>query len=191
MSLHLSQNAEADALLDRDPLALLIAMLLDQQVPLEWAFSAPYELAQRLGGDLDVREIASDDPERFAALASRKPAIHRYPGSMAKRIQQLCQHIVAAYDGEPTAIWRGAADGRELFRRVSGLPGYGRQKAQIFVALLGKQLDVRPPGWREVAGPYGEEDALRSVADITDETSLQEVRAYKQQMKAAAKASKQ
>lgn len=188
MSLQLSQNAEADALLDRDPLALLIGMLLDQQVGMEWAFSAPAVLAGRLGQDPDAGEIAAYDPEKFAALASQKPAIHRFPGAMAKRIQQLCQHLVEHYEGDAAAVWRDAADGRDLLRRLTGLPGFGRQKAQIFLALLGKQRGVRPDGWRDAAGAYGEEGSRRSVADITDEVSLQEVRAYKQQQKAAARA---
>lgn len=189
--LQLSQDPEADAFLEREPLALVIGMLLDQQVPLERAFSAPHELAQRIGGDLDAGEIAAYDPEQFASLASQRPAIHRFPGSMAKRIQQLCQHIVQEYDGDVTAVWTDVADGRELLRRVSALPGFGKRKAQIFVALLGKQLDVRPDGWREAAGEFGEEDARRSVADVTDQDTLLEVRDFKQQQKRAGKQAKE
>ncbi len=188
MGLQLSQNPEVDALLERDPLALLVAMLLDQQVPMEWAFTGPYTIAQRLDRvELDARELAAYEPGEFAVLASRSPAIHRYPGSMAKRIQRLCQYLVAEYGGDAAAIWRDVADGRELLRRLRSLPGYGRQKSEIFVALLGKQLGVRPTGWREAAAAYGEEGARRSVADVTDEATLLEVRAYKQQMKRAGK----
>jgi uncharacterized HhH-GPD family protein len=190
VSLHLSQQPEADALLDRDPLALLIAMLLDQQVPLERAFSAPHELSQRLGRDLDAQELAEYDPDAFAALFAQRPALHRFPGSMAKRVQELCRVLVERYHGDAAAVWTEAASGEEVRRRLTGLPGFGEQKARIFLALLGKQLGVNPPGWREAAGPYGEDGIYRSVADITDEDSLREVRAYKQSVKAAAKASK-
>ncbi|MFF5261127.1 HhH-GPD-type base excision DNA repair protein [Actinomadura viridis] len=186
---HLSQRPEADELLGRSPLAALVGMLLDQQIPMEWAFTGPYTIAGRLGADdLDAAEIAAQDPERFAALLSEKPAVHRYPGSMAKRVQQLCQYVVEHYDGDAEAIWRDVDSGKELFKRLNALPGYGKQKAQIFVALLGKQYGVRPEGWREAAGEYGEEGSHRSVADITGPDSLEKVRAFKQQMKAAAKA---
>lgn len=190
MSLTLSQDAPADALLDRDPLALLVAMLLDQQVPMERAFAAPYELAQRLGGELDARELAQYDPEALAEVFARRPALHRYPKAMAGRVQELCRALVERYDGDVTALWRDVGDARELFGRLTALPGYGNQKAQIFVALLGKQRGVRPEGWREVAGSYGDEGVYRSVADVTDPESLARVREYKQQMKAAAKAKK-
>ena len=191
VTLHLAQDPEADALLGRNPLAALIGMLLDQQVPMEWAFKGPWTIAQRLGTDeLDAHEIAARDPEAFAALLSQKPAVHRYPGSMAKRVQQLCQYLVEHYDGDPEAVWKGVGSGRELLKRLEELPGYGKQKAQIFLALLGKQLGVRPEGWREAAGPYGEDKSFRSVADITGPSSLAKVRAYKQELKAAAKAAK-
>ncbi|GAA3767469.1 HhH-GPD-type base excision DNA repair protein [Streptomyces chiangmaiensis] len=191
VTLHLAQDPEADALLGRNPLAALIGMLLDQQVPMEWAFKGPWTIAQRLGTNgLDAHEIAAQDPEAFAALLSEKPAVHRYPGSMAQRVQQLCQYLVEHYDGDPEAVWKDVGSGRELLKRLEQLPGYGKQKAQIFLALLGKQLDVRPQGWREVAGPYGEEKSFRSVADITGPTSLAKVRAYKQELKAAAKAAR-
>ncbi|MEW2359950.1 HhH-GPD-type base excision DNA repair protein [Spirillospora sp. NPDC029432] len=187
----LAQKPEADELLGRSPLAALTGMLLDQQVPMEWAFTGPYTIARRLGADdLDAHEIAAYDPERFAALLSEKPAVHRYPGSMAKRIQQLCQYLVEHYDGDAGAIWRDVDSGKELFKRLNALPGYGKQKAQIFTALLGKQYGVRPEGWREAAGDYGAEGSRRSVADITGPESLAEVRAFKQEMKAAAKAKK-
>ncbi|MBE1537940.1 HhH-GPD-type base excision DNA repair protein [Actinomadura algeriensis] len=188
---HLAQRPEADELLGRSPLAALIGMLLDQQVPMEWAFSGPHTIMERLGADdLDAHEIAACDPERFAALLSEKPAVHRYPGSMAKRVQQLCQYLVEHYDGDAERLWKDVDGGKELFKRLNALPGYGKQKAQIFVALLGKQYGVRPEGWREAAGDYGAEGSRRSVADITGPDSLAEVRAFKQQMKAAAKSAK-
>ncbi len=191
VTLHLAQDTEADELLGRSPLAALVGMLLDQQVPMEWAFKGPRTIADRLGAnDLDAHEIAAQDPEAFAALLSEKPAVHRYPGSMAKRIQQLCQYLVEHYDGEAELVWKGVEDGRELLRRLQELPGFGKQKAQIFLALLGKQLGVRPEGWREAAGAYGEPKSFRSVADITGPESLTKVRAHKQEMKAAAKAAK-
>ncbi|MFG2434805.1 HhH-GPD-type base excision DNA repair protein [Streptomyces sp. NPDC048508] len=191
VTLHLAQQPEADELLGRSPLAALIGMLLDQQVPMEWAFAGPYTIAQRMGSDdLDAHEIASYDPEKFAELLSAKPAVHRYPGSMGKRIHQLCQYLVEHYDGDASAVWKDAGDGAELLRRLKDLPGFGPQKAQIFLALLGKQLGVRPAGWREAAGPYGEAKSFRSVADITGPESLTKVRAHKQEMKAAAKAAK-
>ena len=191
VTLHLAQDPDADALLGRSPLAALTGMLLDQQIPMEWAFKGPATIARRLGADdLDAREIAAYEPEAFAALLSDKPAVDRYPGSMAGRIQQLCQYLVEHYDGDAEAVWRGVTDGEELRRRLEELPGFGKQKARIFLALLGKQLGVRPTGWREAAGAYGEEESFRSVADITGPESLARVRAHKQELKAAAKAAK-
>ncbi|ARX84682.1 MULTISPECIES: HhH-GPD-type base excision DNA repair protein [Streptomyces] len=190
-TLHLAQQEEADALLSRSPLAALVGMLLDQQVPMEWAFAGPYTIAQRMGADdLDAHDIAAYDPDAFVELLSAKPAVHRYPGAMAGRVQKLCQYLVEHYEGDAEAVWRDAADGKELLRRLNELPGFGKQKAQIFLALLGKQLGVKPKGWREAAGAYGEPKAFRSVADITGPDSLQKVRAHKQEMKAAAKAAK-
>jgi uncharacterized HhH-GPD family protein len=187
-TLRLAQNPEADELLARNPLALLLGMLLDQRVPLEWAFAAPYRLAQRLGTDsLDAAELAAHDPEAFTKLMVGPPALHRYPAVMAGRIQTLCRHLVDAYGGDAAAVWRDADSGQELLRRLRALPGFGEQKARIFVALLGKQLGVCPPGWREAAGPYGEEGSRRSAADVTDADSLAEVRAFKQAAKQAAK----
>jgi len=187
-TLRLAQNPEADELLARDPLALLLGMLLDQRVPLEWAFGAPYRLAQRLGqNSLDAGEIAAYEPEAFTRLMVGPPALHRYPAVMAGRVQALCRHLTEAYGGDAAAVWRDAESGQELLRRLRALPGFGEQKARIFVALLGKQLGVCPPGWREAAGPYGEEDARRSAADVTDADSLAEVRAFKQAAKQAAK----
>lgn len=188
-TLHLSQDPDADALLSRDPLALLLGMLLDQQIPMEKAFKGPAVLAERLG-HLDAARIAEQDAESFAAVMAQPPAVHRFPGSMAKRVQDLCRALVEQYDGRAEAVWEDVADGRELLRRLEGLPGFGRQKAQIFLALLGKQLGVAPAGWREAAGAYGEQGALRSVADVTSPETLLEVRAYKQSVKKAAKAAK-
>ncbi|MGW3512315.1 HhH-GPD-type base excision DNA repair protein [Streptomyces sp. NPDC000994] len=191
VTLHLAQDPEADALLGRSPLAALVGMLLDQQIPMEWAFTGPATIARRMGtDDLDAHEIVAFEPETFARLLSDKPAVHRYPASMAQRIQQLCQYLVEHYDGDPEAIWRDVDSGRELLRRLEELPGFGKQKAQIFLALLGKQLGVRPTGWREAAGAYGEPESFRSVADITGPESLARVRAHKQELKAAAKAAK-
>ncbi|MCC3652118.1 Fe-S cluster assembly protein HesB [Streptomyces sp. S07_1.15] len=191
ITLRIAQQPEADALLSRSPLAVLVGTLLDQQVPMEWAFTGPYTIARRMGGDdLDAHEIAARDPESFAALLSEKPAVHRYPGSMARRVQELCRHLVEHYGGDAAAVWRDAGSGAELLRRLEELPGYGRQKSQIFVALLGKRYGVRPEGWREAAGPYGEEGSRRSAADVTGPGSLAEVRAFKQETKRAAKAAK-
>jgi uncharacterized HhH-GPD family protein len=189
-NLTLSLDPRADALLSRDPLSLVIGMVLDQQVPLEKAFRGPFDLQQRLGtdGDLDAAALASMDSDQLIALFVRPPALHRYPAAMAARVQEMCKVVVARYDGRAEQIWTTAPDGADLLARVKALPGFGDQKARIFVALLGKQLGVEVPGWREAAGPYGEEGSRRSVADITGPESLAEVRAYKQQMKAAAKA---
>lgn len=190
-TIRIAQQPEADELLGRSPLAALVGMLLDQQVPMEWAFSGPYTIAVRMGGDdLDAHAIASYDPEGFAALLSEKPAVHRYPGSMAKRVQQLCQFLVAHYDGDAAGVWRDVATGAELLKRLTELPGYGKQKSQIFLALLGKQYGVRPEGWRAAAGAYGDEGSYRSAADITGPETLAKVRAHKQEAKRAAKAAK-
>ncbi|MER8068250.1 HhH-GPD-type base excision DNA repair protein [Streptomyces sp. NPDC094034] len=190
-TIRLAQQPEADELLGRSPLAALVGMLLDQQVPMEWAFSGPYTIAMRMGhDDLDAREIAAYDPEAFVALLSDKPAVHRYPGSMARRVQQLCQYLVEHYDGDPTGIWRDIATGAEVRDRLNALPGFGTQKSQIFLALLGKQYGVQPKGWREAAGAYGDAGSYRSAADITGPESLAKVRAFKQEAKRAAKAAK-
>ncbi|MFD7340030.1 HhH-GPD-type base excision DNA repair protein [Streptomyces violascens] len=187
-TLRLAQQPEADELLGRSPLAALVGMLLDQQIPMEWAFSGPYTIARRMGADdLDAGAIAAYDPEAFAEFLKEKPAVHRYPGSMAKRIQQLCQFLVEEYGGDAAGVWTGVGTGAELLARLKALPGFGEQKAKIFLALLGKQLGVRPKGWREAAGPYGEANCFRSVADITGPESLTKVRAYKQEAKAAAR----
>ncbi|GAA0296242.1 HhH-GPD-type base excision DNA repair protein [Streptomyces polychromogenes] len=191
ITIRLAQDPEADALLGRSPLAALTGMLLDQQVPMEWAFSGPLTIARRLGADdLDAHAIAAYDPEAFAALLSQKPAVHRYPGSMAKRIQQLCAYLVEHYEGDAEAVWADAATGAELLKRLKALPGFGEQKAKIFLALLGKRYGVRPAGWREAAGDYGLANCYRSAADITGPESLAKVREYKQAAKAAAKAAR-
>jgi len=187
MTFTLPIDAEANKLLLRSPLALLIGMVLDQQVPMEQAFSAPYELARRLGHEPDARELAGYDTEALIAVFAQRPALHRFPKAMAARVQDACRLLVERYDGDPERLWSQAADGKELLKRVAELPGFGKQKAQIFVALLGKQFGVQPPGWRAAAGSFGEEGAHYSVADITDNDSLVRVRDYKKQMKAAAK----
>jgi uncharacterized HhH-GPD family protein len=185
-TLQLAQAPAADALLNQSPFALLIGALLDQQVPMETAFAGPKKIADRMGG-LDAGEIAADDPDKFAALCSEKPAIHRFPGSMATRIQTLAQILVDRYDGDAAALWTaGDPDGAELLRRLKALPGFGEQKARIFVALLGKQYGVTPSGWRAAAGEYGKAGTYVSVADIVDAPSLERVRAYKKQMKGKA-----
>jgi uncharacterized HhH-GPD family protein len=185
--LYLSQNPDADRLLSEDPLALLIGMVLDQQVPLERAFSSPLDLQTRLGGRLDAEELAAMDPEKLAAVFSARPALHRFPAANAKRVQEMCRIVVDEYHGNAADVWGQAASGSELLRRVRALPGFGEQKARIFVGLLGKQLGVRPPGWQEAAGQFGESGTYLSVADIVDAESLGRVRAHKAQMKAAAK----
>jgi uncharacterized HhH-GPD family protein len=188
MSLYLSGDEAADQLLSTDPLALLIGMVLDQQVPLERAFRSPYDLQQRLGGTLDVAALAAMDPDTLAGVFSETPALHRFPRAMAARVQELCSLIVDRYDGDAAAVWTTAADGKALLANVKALPGFGEQKARIFIGLLGKQLAVRPPGWKQAAGPFGETGSFRSVADIDSPEALAKVRRYKQKMKAAAKA---
>ncbi|MEU7570674.1 HhH-GPD-type base excision DNA repair protein [Micromonospora sp. NPDC049240] len=190
MTLSLPIDPQANEMLRRDPLALLLGMVLDQQVPMEKAFSSPYVLAQRLGHEPDARELAGYDPDALVALFARPPALHRFPKAMAARVQEVCRALVERYDGDPARLWSEATDGAELLRRVGELPGFGRQKAQIFVALLGKRFGVTPAGWREAAGAYGEAEAYRSVADVTDPESLGRVREFKQRMKAEAKAAK-
>ena len=187
VKLCLAQNVEADALISNDPPGLLIGMILDQQIPLERAFSAPADLRERLSGRLEAEEIAAMDPEKLAEVFSARPALHRFPAANAKRVQELCRIVVDTYDGHAGDIWRTADSGDELFRRIRALPGFGEQKARIFVGLLGKQIDVRPPGWEEAAGRFGQAGTFLSIADIVDAESLGRVRTYKAQMKAAAK----
>lgn len=189
-ALWLTGDPEADRLLDADPFALLVGMLLDQQVAMETAFAGPHRIAQRLGG-FDPARIADADPDEFAALCATTPAVHRYPGSMATRIQAVARAVVEEYDGDVTRLWRdGDPDAREVLRRLRALPGFGDQKARIFLALLGKQRGVQPDGWREVAGIYGEDGARRSIADVVDPDSLAAVRETKRAAKAAAKAAR-
>ncbi|HEV7653429.1 MAG TPA: HhH-GPD-type base excision DNA repair protein [Mycobacteriales bacterium] len=188
MGFMLSRQPAADALLDKDPLALVIGMVLDQQIPLEKAFSSPYVLTERLGHVPDAAEIAGMSEDDLVAVFSKPPALHRFPGSMAKRVQAMCQAVVDSYDNDVTNVWTQAVDGGDLVKRVGALPGFGKQKAQIFVALLGKQYGVDVPGWREAAGEFGPEGTYKSVADIRDDASLGLVREYKKQMKAAARA---
>jgi uncharacterized HhH-GPD family protein len=185
--LQLAQDPAADALLSANPFALLVGMVLDQQIPLEVAFAGPKKIADRIGG-FDVAAIADYDPDKFAALCSERPAVHRFPGSMAKRIQAVAQIIVDNYDGDAAALWTaGDPDGAELLRRLKELPGFGEQKARIFLALLGKQYSVTPKGWRTAAGDYGKAGTHMSVADIADARSLEQVRSYKKRIKAAQK----
>jgi uncharacterized HhH-GPD family protein len=190
VQLCLAQDPKADQLLSEDPFALLVGMVLDQQIPLEVAFAGPKKIADRIGG-FDVAAIADYEPDKFAALCSERPAIHRFPGSMAKRIQAVAQIIVDQYDGDAAALWTaGDPDGPELLRRLKALPGFGEQKARIFLALLGKQYSVTPKGWRTAAGEFGKAGTHLSVADIADARSLEKVRSYKRhqkEMKAAKK----
>jgi uncharacterized HhH-GPD family protein len=188
MPLSLPIEPDATKLLHDSPLALLLGMLLDQQQPMEKAFSGPYVLRQRLGHDLDAHELATFDPAALETIFATPPALHRFPRAFAQRTQALCQMLVEQYDGDASKLWTEAANGKDAVARVGKLPGFGKQKSQIFVALLGKQFDIQPDGWREATGVYGEEGSLRSVADITDEGSLAKVREYKKAMKAAAKA---
>ncbi|MBF6223917.1 HhH-GPD-type base excision DNA repair protein [Nocardia abscessus] len=187
-TLRLAQDAEADKLLTEDHFATLLGMLLDQQYPMEHAFRGPKKIADRMGG-FDIQRIAEADPQEFEELAATPPAIHRYGRSMARRAQELARYVIEHYDGKAENIWTaGDPDGKEVLRRLKELPGYGEQKAKIFLALLGKQRGVRPEGWRAAAGAYGDEGSRRSVADVTDAESLAQVREFKKQAKAAAKA---
>ena len=184
MALNITGEPKADAALE-NPFGLLIGMALDQQFPMERAFAGPAKILERFGS-LDPAAIAGADPEAFAALAATTPAIHRFPGSMAGKIQAIAQVVVDEYGGDASRIWTEAPDGPALVRRIEALPSFGKQKAQIFAALLAKQLDVRPSGWEKAVGDYAL-DGYRSVADVVDEVSLQKVREYKQMKKAAAK----
>ncbi|MGX1811598.1 HhH-GPD-type base excision DNA repair protein [Nocardia sp. NPDC055321] len=187
-ALCIAQEPEADALLSSDDFALLVGMTLDQQFPMEHAFRGPQKIAERMGG-FDIRTIADADPAEFEELAATPPAIHRYGRSMARRVQELARFIVENYDGKTAGLWtEGDPDGKEVLKRLKALPGFGDQKARIFLALLGKQDGLQARGWREAAGAYGEQNSRRSVADVTDAESLGQVREFKKQAKAAAKA---
>ena len=177
----------ADQLLVDDPLARMIGMLLDQQVPMEWAFASPLKLQARLGGTLDATAIAAMPLEDLEVVFKGPPALHRFPGSMGKRTQDLCQYLVDHYGGDAAAVWTGVDDGRELVRRVRALPGFGGEKSKIFSAMLAKRFGVRPPGWEEATAPFSD-DQPRSVADINSAESLQRVRGWKKMMKAQKKA---
>jgi len=186
IDLHITGDADADSLLSSDPFALLIGMLLDQQVPMETAFAGPAKLRDRLSG-FDPATIAGIDPDELAAVMKQSPAVHRFPGSMAGRLHALSSAIVTDWHGDASTIWtEGSPDGAEVLRRLKALPGFGEQKAKIFLALLGKQCGLAAPGWREAAGVYGEEGSHRSVADIVDPASLGKVRETKRALKAAA-----
>ena len=185
--LWLTGDAEADQLLTEDDNALLIGMVLDQQVPMEKAFSGPLVIAQRMGGRLDVAAIAAMSEDDFVALCSRPPAIHRFPAAMAKRVRQVCQVLTEDYDGQAANLWKDARSGNEVKANLERLPGFGSDKAAIFTAVLGKLRGITPDGWRVAAGYYGEPDTFRSVADIVDADSLQKVRETKKSVKAAKK----
>jgi uncharacterized HhH-GPD family protein len=182
-------DPDADLLLEHDPLALLIGMLLDQQVPMEWAFKGPFTLRERLGGQLDAAAIASMPEDDFVAICARKPAIHRFPASMGRRVHEMCLQLVDDYDGDAARLWTEASDAVDLRARLRALPGYGEEKTKIFIAILAKRLGVRPEGWEDVAAPFSD-DQPRSVADVASEETLQAVRQWKKAMKAA-KRSKQ
>jgi len=186
-TLTLTGEPTADALLSDNAFALLVGMLLDQQIAMELAFVGPARLAERLDGPLAPTTVAATDPDELETLFRQKPALHRYPGAMSKRVHALASHIVEEYDGDAAAVWTGVTDGAELKKRLGALPGFGDQKARIFVALLGKQCGVQPEGWRDAAGDYGLE-GHRSIADVTDKAALEAVREWKQARKAAAKA---
>jgi uncharacterized HhH-GPD family protein len=179
-------DEDADRLLAEDPLALMIGMLLDQQVPMEWAFASPAKLRRRLGGHLDATEIAAMDPEAVAAVFSEKPALHRFPGSMGKRTHALCQHLVDHYGGDAAQVWEGAVDAADLSARVEALPGFGKEKSRIFIALLAKRFGRAPDGWEAFAGPFADAQP-RSVADISSEEAVLDVRAWKKAQKAKGK----
>ena len=185
--IRIAQDEAADEVLSRDPFALLVGMLLDQQYPMEHAFRGPWKILDRFG-TLAPDAIAAAEAESFADLCATPPAIHRYGRSMAARVQQLAAVVRDQYDGRAETIWTEAKDTRDLIERLKALPGFGDQKARIFAALVGKQLEVRPPGWQEAIGPYAEDGSYRSVADVVDAPSLAKVREFKQAAKAAAKA---
>jgi len=187
MALHITGDTAADDLLTDSPLALLVGMLLDQQIAMETAFTGPLKIEQRTGS-LDAATLAGYDPEALTAVFKETPAVHRYPGSMAGRVQSLCQALVDEWGGDASALWtRDDPDGATVLKRLKALLGFGEQKAKIFLALLGKQYGFTGAGWREASAPYGDEGSFRSVADIVSPESLAKVREHKKAMKAAAK----
>jgi uncharacterized HhH-GPD family protein len=186
--MYLASTTAANDLLEQDPLALLLGMMLDQQIPMEKAFTSPDVLRERIGHNLSAVDIAAYDPQQLEAIFAEPPALHRFPLAMAKRAQVLCAIVAERYDGDASAIWTTAGTGPELVRRLGELPGFGVQKAKIFGALLGKQLGARPKGWRESTSPFGDAGTFCSVADVVDPASLAKVKAYKKEQKAAAKA---
>ena len=182
-TLYITGNPDSDKLLNSNGTALLIGMLLDQQVPMEWAFNGAFTLKSRLG-HLDPRRIAAMDPDEFLAVCTEKPAIHRFPKAMAGRIQGMCAIIAAEHRNKGENIWAGVTDADVLFERLRRLPGYGEEKAQIFVALLAKRFGVKPRGWQKAAGVFSDKEP-RTVADITSPETLLKVRAWKKMEKAA------
>ncbi len=186
MAIHITGDDKADEVLEGSPFALLLGMLLDQQYPMEHAFRGPAKILDRFGS-LEPADLAAAEPESFASLCSEPPAVHRFPGSMAQKVQAVAQIVVDEYDGEADRIWTGAENAQDLLKRMTALPGFGKQKAQIFIALLAKQRGVRLDGWEAVVGDYSQE-GYRSVADVVDTASLEKVRAYKKEKKAAARA---
>jgi uncharacterized HhH-GPD family protein len=179
-------DPDADRLLTTNPFALVVGMLLDQQVPMEWAFGSPLRLKERLGGELDAAGVAGSDPTALEEIFRQKPPLHRYPASMAKRVQTLAQYLVDNYDGDAARLWTEAVDGADLYTRVRALPGYGDQKAKIFVALLAKRMGIAPSGWEAAAGAYAD-GTPRSVADVDSPEALQRVREFKRAQRAEGK----
>ncbi len=173
-----TDNAEANKLLDTDPLALLIGMVLDQQVKMEKAFSGPYELKKRLGG-LDAKKIARMDPDKLDAVFRERPALHRFPGNMARRVQAMTQAVVKDYGGDAGAVWREAKDGDDLAERISALPGFGEMKTKILISVLAKKFGVKPKGWEKHAANW------HTVADVDSPETMLQARAVKREMKAA------
>jgi uncharacterized HhH-GPD family protein len=190
VTLSLPIDPSANELLGRDPFAFLVGLTLDQQITMEKAFTSPWVLAERLGHEPTAAELADFDPDELITIFSTPPALHRFPKAMAIRVQEVCRVIVEQYAGDTTALWAGVSSGAELLKRIQALPGFGKQKSQIYVAMLGKQFGVQPDGWREAAGGYGAEGAYWSVADIVDDASLAKVREHKKMVKAEAKAAK-
>ena len=186
VSFPITNDDDANAFLVADPLALVLGMLLDQQVPMEWAFRAPFTLSQRLGERFNPTDIAAMDPEDLVAVFCEKPALHRYPAAMGRRAHAVCAHIVNHHNGDAAKIWKGVRSGEQLYGRVLALPGFGEEKAKIFVALLAKRFHKAPPGWEQAAGAFSDSQ-LRSVADVSSKERFNEVRAWKKAQKAAKK----